>query len=183
MQTLLRYPKGYLTKQQGTLDRGSPGIEIVPVKGDDNLISLYKIYQSPSSPWRKWAFKRTVIQECARLFGDFYYWLDTQFAENDCVYGLNLEFLIDTVNYIRTGHRRMQLVTWQPLLLEYQDPQLGCANKRRMAQLKLGSYADVADAISKWCAHPDGFDDMFTTAFILFGKPRNEVNTNFDRGD
>jgi hypothetical protein len=174
MVNLKRYPRGYLTS---TLDAlaDSNDVEIADVACDSRIEDLYKSWSTRVSNTESWKFKKLVVARCAQLFGDFYHWLIIQSADNDNIYDLNFEFLKDTVQYIRTGVRSAQLQTWKELLLEYPEPQIGCASKVRSRELMLTDAREFENVIGKWCSYDGGFEDMLCTALVLFGsskKPR-----------
>jgi hypothetical protein len=173
MERLIRYPRGFTTtvnpaaiiKPQSTAN----DVDLVPC--DPVLEQLYKIYMSNNNFNPSWDFCSQVITRCSNLFGDFRRWLILQTMTNDNIYDINLEFLKDTVNYIRTGTRLMPIVNWRDLMAEYPDPVPGCANRHRFDSLAL-SDNEFDNYIGLWCSWDGGFHDMLCTAYTLFGASK-----------
>lgn len=178
MERLNRYPRGYLVRLD---DRpGSAltdtGMEINDVSSDAKLETLYRLYMGQSVNSDSWAYRKRVVAQCSRLFGNFYSWLNLQLIGNDNIYGLNLEFLKDTVQYIRTGQRSMSVFTWQDLLLEHPDPHPGTAGPARLKDFNLTDHREFDNFIGQWCSQPNGgFEDMLCTAHVLFGVSKKPL--------
>lgn len=176
MPNAVRYPRGYIrTISVDGIGNSTNSVETLP--SDPLLANLYKLYTSRSVNADSWEFRALVIQRCSQLFGRFYHWLWTQLSANDCIYDFNLDFLYDTVNYIRTGKRIVSLQTWFDMLLEHPEEQHGVASANRATRFNLNDSKEFDDFISLWCAHPDGFNDMLCTAHVLFGVSKNPITT------
>lgn len=176
MPNAVRYPRGYMRfihSEGVTNDLKS----VDKVECDQQLANLYKLYVGRNVNPDSWEFRALVIERCAQLFGNFTQWLWTQLTANDSIYDYNLDFLLDTVTYIRTGRRAMSIFTWLELLLEQPEEQHGTASKARAERFKLANASEFSDVISQWCAHPDGFNDMLCTAHVLFGVSKSPVTT------
>lgn len=176
MPSLVRFPRGYIRAIQ------SEGVtndlkNIESVDCDQQLANLYKLYMGRNVNPESWEFRALVVERCAQLFGNFTNWLWIQLTANDCIYDYNLEFLYDTVTYIRTGRRAMSVATWLEMVLERPEEQHGASNKSRAERFKLSSTAEFNDVISQWCSHPDGFSDMLCTAHLLFGVSKSPITT------
>jgi len=181
MERLKLYPRGYVSPLTEALS-GEPtrvqkmnGVELVSVSSDPVIEQLYKLYMSRLVPQESVEFKLQVVQRCARIFGDFKSWLRLQVTANDNIYGWNLEFLKDTLEYIRTGQRKTSISTWQELLLEYPDPHPGTAGHQRMKLIGAEDLSDLNDVIGMWCSHKGGFIDMLCTAHVLFGVSKKPL--------
>ena len=176
MERLNLYPRGYMTRIENVLSPLSmTQVQISNVESDPAIESFYKIYTGGLVNVESWAFRRQVIQRCSQLFGNFYHWLKLQVANNDNIYGLNLEFILDTVKYIRTGHRETSVTTWLELLAEYPDQHPGTANNKRLEVFKLKDAKEFDNFIGNWCSHPGGFYDMLCTAHVLFGVAKKPL--------
>lgn len=179
MAQLLKYPRGYVARATplsyyGFGESDDVAHEFVDVSASGNVEELYRLYMTRGANAGKWAFRRRVIYHCALLFGDFKDWLTLQVVRNDNIYGLNLSFLHDTVQYIRTGKRDMNIHTWKELLLDYPDPQIGAASRHRLESFRLLD-GEFDNYIGQWCSHPNGLEDMLWTAHVLFGSGKSRL--------
>lgn len=175
MPNINRYPRGYI-RPIGSNLLDSKGIEIIEVASDPELANLYKLYMSRSVNRNSWDYRALVIKCVSRLFSDFRSWLYLQITANDAIYGLNLEFLKDTLLFIRTGERELPISSWLELLLEHPDENHGTANMARAEEFQLGNPLELDNVIGMWCSHPGGFEDMLCTAHVLFGASKSPKN-------
>jgi hypothetical protein len=179
MEQLNQYPRGYMARAASAapllLEAGQVTVEQSPY--DASIEMLYKMYMGRAINPDRWDFNRRVITRCSQLFGDFREWLVIQVARNDNIYGLNLEFLHDTVQYIRTGQRDMPVATWQELLLEYPDRHPGTSSIARLDAFQLSNPKEFDNFIGMWCSHPGGLADMLCTARALFGLAKKPLLT------
>lgn len=176
MERLNRYPRGFLTRVENVLSPLSmTQVQVNDVESDPTSETLYKIYTGGLVNVESWAYRKQAIQRCSQLFGNFYHWLKLQVTANDNIYGLNLEFLLDTVKYIRTGQRDMNVTTWLELLAEYPDQNPGIANTKRLDVFKLKDPKEFDNFIGLWCSYPGGFEDMLCTAHVLFGVAKKPL--------
>lgn len=178
MERLNRYPRGYLIRvAPGSLQVDLANIDIQSVEQDGVLEDLYRLYAGQDVNRESWDFRKRVIDRCSQLYGDFYRWLLLQLGGNDNIYDLNLEFLEDTIKFIRTGHRNMSVYTWYELLRESPDAQPGVAGIHRIRALGLTDPKEFNNWMGKWCSHPGGFDDMLCTTRVLFGVSKSPKST------
>lgn len=166
------YPRGYMWEVPNTEDvRG----RIVPMPFHPEVKTLIDLWRSPGISPNAWHFRSVAIATAARVFGDFEKWLNLQLAVNDRVYDMNLRFLEDTVQYIRTGHRTTSVENWLMLVLDNQPPQDGVASAARSRASLTITPGEFKDFIADWCQWSDGFDDMVCTMHVLFGASRSPV--------
>lgn len=179
MERLNQYPRGYLVRLDSSLSPLSmTQIQQNTVPSDPAIETLYKLYVGHGVNSEAWPFKRRVIKRCSQLFGNFNHWLKLQVANNDNIYGLNLDFLLDTVKFIRTGHRDMSVFNWLELLAEYPDAHPGCASVRRLDEFELRDPSEFDNFIGMWCSKEGGFQDMLCTAHVLFGVAKKPLQSN-----
>jgi len=170
------FPRGYLVSLDGgPLANVAGPVDIETVTSNPKIEVLYKLYMGRDVNPETWAFRRRVIMECSKLFGNFRNWLILQAVGNDYVYGLNLEFLRDTVQFIRTGHRNMSVLSMTELLLEHPDKHPGTAGPARLEAFDLRDTREFDNFIGMWCSHERGFDDMLCTAHTLFGVSKSPL--------
>lgn len=120
------------------------------------------------------AFRLEFIEAAASIYGDFLKWLKFQYRENTLLHSHNIELLTDTVRYIVSGKRNMQLYTHEALLDGEPIYKPGSASDKRWSQLLLDvpgtADFDFSNYIGMWCRHPTGFHDMLYTTWLLFGE-------------
>ena len=185
MGQLIKYPRGYVNRPTpfgvGFAESDTVSHEIIDMANNPSIEMLYNLYTARSSNALKWPFRRMVIYHCAQVFGDFRDWLMLNVVRNDNIYGLNLAFIEDTVQYIRTGKRDQRVQTWKEILQEYPDKHIGVANRKRLELFKLADSMEFDNFIGDWCSHVGGLEDMLWTAHVLFGSAKVPLrNRPFD---
>lgn len=122
-----------------------------------------------------WERRRKFVLYYNKLYGDFWSWVKQQLVANDYIYDINLDFLIDTIRFIQTGHRQVHVRNWRDLIGEFPEPRYGIANNDRIELLRefIGDFEKTApnNYIGMWCSHESGFEDMIYTTQIIFGRP------------
>lgn len=160
--TLLMYPHGYVTKHETRTAFTGESF------GDEGVSELYDRFTARQSLSYDWSYISAVIKRATSLIGDdFNRWLKIQTPNNPYVYGVNRDFLEDTVNYIRTGTRRMPIHLWRELLVE--KPRERSAVESTVKYTPIVPLDRGADYIGCWLSHPDGLSDLICTLHILFG--------------
>jgi len=173
METVNRYPRGYICRI-AFAPGGDPVPEITNVSAQPSVEVLMKVRESNSSrDTSSWSFQGQVIALAAKLFGNFRQWLLLQLTTNDNIYDLNLRFLQDTVQFIRTGQRLTSVQNWLEMLAEYPDARPGCAGQQRADAFDIGDTHEFDDFISMWCSKEGGFEDMLCTMNVLFGPTKS----------
>lgn len=165
---LVFFPRGF------SLTPISPTMEVTTSGGDQEIETLYRLYTARSVNTESWEFRKRVITAGARLHGDLYAWLAYQAAFNNRVYGLNFDFIEDTIKFIQTGRRSVNIISWYELLMEFPNEIVGSANVRRLRGLNIDDEARSlsTSGVGRWLAHSSGFDDYMMTLNILFGSPK-----------
>lgn len=166
------YPRGYMWEVPNTEDVHGRVVE-KPYHPEVN--ALINLWRAPGISPNAWHLRGAAIACAARVFGDFNKWLMLQLNVNDRVFDLNLRFLEDTVQYIRTGHRSTSVENWLMLLMDNHGPQEGIASVARGRSSISVSPGEFKNFIADWCQWPDGFDDMVCTMHVLFGASRSPV--------
>ena len=177
MRSAKLYPGGVVNREGGNKHFHEDYSKLIVTKPDEQVIALHKSNYTTFINNDSFEYKREVIETCIRLYGDFYRWLHYQLIKNRFMHGINQEFLIDTLWFIKTGHRQMMLPTWESLITQYPDME---AEKRqqRLDDITLDGFMTspgnwvnpYSNYIEEWTSHPDGFNDMLYTTYLLFGK-------------
>lgn len=119
------------------------------------------------------SYYREAFPIAMKLFGDFNGFLAAQ-KNNPFLYGYNYEFLLDTLKFILTGCRKVSIHNWKPLLAEWAEPH--SEYKQRASSGQLGDVFKAlrgrhgAEIVAYWCSHPNGFEDMVMTMWLMFGS-------------
>ncbi len=168
MTAITIYPRLYATRHEG-------GESIVISEGDATIATLYDLYVNRTVNTTTWTFRSKVLDAALRLFGRFDEWLLLQSSNNHLV-GYNLEFIQDTLDFTRTGQRRMSLETWLELLHEQDDVQSNSLDKRApRTYFSLQEGENTVQILQNWCAQPGGFQDLICTLQIFFGRSRRTL--------
>lgn len=139
-------------------------------KGDPEIIALYQIYLNRTVDTSGWSFRKRVLANALRLFGEFKLWTETQ-SVNPVINGYNLEFLSDTLNFIQTGQRRMGIMQWFELLNEVSE--ISTVDQHtRLSPITIPALQSTERTLQKWCSHPNGFDDLMLSLNVFFGAER-----------
>lgn len=176
------YPRGFCLPT--TTPSGTNLPSFILVDEDVRMKELYKLLQTLNPISMGWDFEASVIQRVSCLIGNFENFMKTQAIANDYVYDLNMEFLYDTLNFIRGGDRKYSLRTWISILDEYPKIQPGVGSLARAKIMKFdkpqeNQTPEFLNYIGTWCSRDGGFEDMLCTAVILFTSsyPRPAVNS------
>lgn len=168
MTAITIHPRLYASRHQGSES-------IVISEGDASVATLYELYVNRTVNTTAWAYRAKVLETALRLFGNFDEWLLLQ-SSNSHLSGYNLEFIQDTLNFIRTGQREMSLETWLELLHEQDDIKASAVDMhapKRYFSLQAGE--NTVQILQNWCAQPGGFQDLVCTLQILFGRSRRTL--------
>jgi len=139
---------------------------------DERIRDLMLEYTTFPTRAPQWEFRCRVIAEAKRLFGGNYNWFIMQDSNAQLV-NWNYKFLLDTIRFIATGRRELDIHAW-PMLLTDEPPtglQLIGARADISAMFKkLALQTSVEAMLQRWCMQKNGFDDMMLTLNMLFGK-------------
>ena len=149
------------------------------------LDRLFKVYLDNSQIIRQFDFRQAYLKEIIRVFGtlSFKNWVYAQ-TESILMTTANLEFLIDTLQYIMTGHRSLDPMNWVPMVAaaetDIQNPStktlelLECFFGDRVNRYLYDSTTTLPpgllDVIQLWGSQVDGMKDIIITTGIIFGN-------------
>ena len=125
-------------------------------------------------------FREKVIRACLKAFGttNFYSWCELQ-AKHAKLSDIQVRFINDTLEFIKTGKRQMDVVTWEKLAHKSTNTSL----VSKVSDIKYKEYfgigkgallhrpLTVVSVIQEWLKHNRGFEDMVVTMKIFFGAP------------
>ncbi len=151
-------------------------------KGDGRWHLLYEEYVNFPKRTVYWEYRRKVLNEAMRLLSGQYNWFIKQ-DHNNYVTGYKYEFLVDTLRYIATGRRRLDIHTWPMLIADEVESGLTDTMNRNQIRKTFDEYHlsyDNAELIAQWCSHPKGFDDMMFALNLLFGNSYYRIKGNLN---
>lgn len=140
-------------------------------QGDPRVHDLYLVFTNEPRKAVTWEFRKKVIELAQSLFAGNFNWFIRQDA-NASIVDQNYMFLLDTVRFIATGHRRLSIYTW-PALISYNVPVGNSVDQRNDISKLFIEFAlatDTTTVLSKWISRKNGFDDLMYTMHMLFGN-------------
>lgn len=146
-------------------------------QGDPRVHQLYLDFTTYPRETIYWSFRRKVVDLAQQLFSGNFNWFIRQ-DTNALITDQNYMFLLDTVRFIATGHRRLSIYTW-PTLLSYEVPLGASVDSRKEISdlfIELALNTDVNTIIQKWLSHKNGFNDLMYTLNMLFGNIPEKVS-------
>lgn len=163
--SIITYPRLYTSRLSADQD-------VVRSLGDATVAMLYELHVNRTVNTAGWTYRKQVLDTATRLFGDFAAWLSDQ-VRNPRVVGYNYQFLEDTLHFIRTGERELSVQNWLELVAEEDDfVKSPVPVKDRPQTIKLRQGETTATLLQKWCAQPNGFEDLVCSLQLLFGHAR-----------
>ena len=108
--------------------------------------------------------------------GQSFYDILAMQCDNNALKDETRDFLVDTVEMLSTGSRKMSIYTWLRLttatFAEYSAPKKGPISDHALYDALNATLP--ANPIATWLALDGGFEDLLTTLYILFAQ------ANFD---
>lgn len=172
------YPRGFLGEQTVPQTGPSSGrSRPVPHLAVEKLYTQYinRAVNTTSSE-----FRRKILIVALRAFGtrDFEVWLSSQ--HQSPVAGDNhMGFLEDTVQFLATGKRDLDVQTWLSIL-DGGDTGEVSSGHSELAKEFFGISSNglnreprnrsMVDVVQVWCSHPGGIEDILCTLHVLFGN-------------
>lgn len=143
--------------------------------GDPAVVALTKQLQLTRLSNLSSTDKLAFIDCAKRLFGDFDAFVKYNIENNNLVHGHDLEFLLDTVEFVNGGVRSLSIDTWMSLL----DQKPKKPNPSPAVPYVTLNYTGT-NYIGKWLRQPNGMADLISTLIIMFGlkltDPKNVKN-------
>ena len=114
--------------------------------------------------------------DCAkRLFGNFDKFVEYNIENNNLIHGIDLDFLIDTVEFVNGGIRSLPIETWGNYIEHTPKKPDDLAQHKNLTLNYTGT-----NYIGKWLRQPNGMADLISTLIIMFGlkltDPKNVKN-------
>lgn len=137
--------------------------------GIDFISELYKERVGKAEHTRTFDFMKRAAEQCAYVYGDFLQWARVH-AIAAKISTTQFDFIIDTIRYIKTGRRTMNLSNWARVV-KY-DPDIQITESQHAVRLQIVAEAlgEVSsNPIPQWCSHEGGLDDLIITTALMFG--------------
>lgn len=155
------YPLGYRRVLR-------PGEKKLDASPDDNVTLEYLKWQRDRAGFRSWDTHEPTIRLALLMFGDFKAWLREQ-QTNQNLSRSAWEFLLETIRFINTGHRHINVFTHMSLVLtdktHFNTYPLN-QRKEVLVDLLLPSAENV---IAHWLRQPGGYSDLLCSLVTYFG--------------
>lgn len=159
------YPRLYTTRSLGS--------GVVTSTGDITVTTLYQFLLDRTVNTVSWDYRKRVLATAMRMFGDFDQWLKDQ-RNNPQLVGFNFDFLVDTLQFIRTGNRQMAVANWLEIVGE-SVMHSNSPNHLPGSGLSLDQSETTNALIQQWCSWPNGIEDLLCTLYVLFGPARDKL--------
>lgn len=154
--------------------------------GSPEVMRLYKMWFNGDPYTRSFDYRREVMTLASTVFGtlSFLEWFRAQ--QMSPAYGeWHHRFLTDTLRYIQTGKRDLDIRTWMRMVTFKDEPISDYDpggyveqyfGKRRLhpdtvvALPNHDSEPSLIYSLQKWLAQPQGLDDLLNSLYLLFGE-------------
>lgn len=163
-------PQGYAG---GTAINGSGSSEDTSTKGVDSVNDLWSDYLTPGYDIYSWSFRRRVLDTALSLFDPVTGFNFVTQDRNPRLINYNYKFLVDTLKFIATGKRDMEVRVWSELVTtEGADVKRSMPKRNEIEKTasKLGIDFSPVKLVAQWCSQPNGLDDMICSMQLLFGE-------------
>lgn len=141
---------------------------------DPHFEMLWAKFRNHEGYWN-WADRRPYIDYAMKMFPNPEEFLKVQLANrNLCAY--RRLFIEETARFIAYGQRQFSIFTTSSLFKNEDSSGPFDTMAKAGSDVDAAIWASCArqDAIARWLAQPNGFDDMVCTMAVLFG-PRGVV--------
>lgn len=147
-----------------------------PYHFNREVSSIYDALQDDHKILKDFDYRERVLLAAKHAFKSEYIvdWFSMQ-RKSQFLTTLHRKFLLDTLDYIATGHRYVNTESWLNIveIREMSDVDKRCAYNPEIYFNEKGvlNYTPkLIQTIGRWVQHPDGFQDLIRTLFIIFGK-------------
>lgn len=159
------------------------------VVSNESVIEIYTQVVGRQVHHVKFDYRERVIKVALRSFGlfDFAMWLEVQ-KTSPTFTQLHADFLMDTLNYIATGKRRIPVDSWERMIstgandpfnkIQYCPKELSLFD----SSMRFNNTGEITSTvaqnknpynlntvINRWLSHSGGFSDLVVSLYILFG--------------
>lgn len=166
------YPNGFRVPNR--IGDPAPNRALPP---DPELSHLMAQYMTNGLFFQGWAERRLLVDAAVRLFGDLGGFLLDQ-ADNPQIDQHAMRFVLETLEYIESGHRPISVYTRSSLIeppvgVRVADVDSMAISRKHAVALHGKSVTRGVALLSQWLGRPEGFDDFLQTLWVFFG-PRTK---------
>lgn len=141
----------------------SPAINVLYHDHCDHLVSKLN-----------WSWIGKAAEICAKQLavGNRKNFFTLQFDADSTLPFRGIDYLIDTMTYLRTGRRRISIDHWFDLLEVQPEKYASLSNetiRRHREEFSELMAMSSVELVCLWLSKPDGLDDLVTSMMILFG--------------
>lgn len=191
------YPRGFIGFDTGLVSDKASGVDMAewfrsiklnkPIlqeassfKGIPQIDNLWQQYEERIKFITSFEFREDILKTALVCFGtlSFFDWCNLQ-NKNIYFTSLHKKFLNDTFNFIETGNRSINILSWKSLLsLKEVGPNDTPLEYNINDFFRVSQGEDyrrsfrLADALSEWVSKENGFEDLLLTLNILFGSEK-----------
>lgn len=137
--------------------------------GSPDITNLYKDYMASRS--LGWPIAKRALQLAVKFFDPAKGFDFKKQDNNPLVANYNYRFLIDTLRFIATGRREMDIIMWGELMSDLPSPS-DDVDQRHVLRDVISEY-DIdlrpISLVKHWCSHKGGLHDMVISLNLLFG--------------
>lgn len=127
---------------------------------------LYDEYISDVNSLNDFDYREKLLKVAFKSFGtlSFYDWLVLQMQSNYFT-NMHRDFILDTINFIYTGKRKVQVSQWVNLLDTSDN------SGKPLNPIDFTDYSkDILINIHMWVSNERGFQDLLITLYVIFGS-------------
>lgn len=138
-------------------------------QGHPDITALYQDYMKNRS--FDWGFAKRTLILAVRFFDPAKGFDFKKQDTNPMVVNYNYRFLVDTLRFIATGRREMDITLWGEIMTDLPDPE-DDVNQRHLLKDVINQYdIDLRPTalVKQWCTHNGGLHDMVISLHLLFG--------------
>lgn len=147
---------------------------------NEDIENLYQDLAREAVGVGTFEFEERALTAALKAFGtdNFYLWFEAQY-KNSAAGDYHGKFLADTIKFIETGRRDVNLSSWNWLIVPSTDgTKISPASIETKQFFGFNEYGerrhrrndDLVRVIQDWCSQPDGLEDMLTSLHLMFGK-------------
>jgi len=147
-----------------------------PKEVNRNIDTLWRHLNDGYHALDNMEYREKVLRVALNAFGttSFYEWVLMQ-IKGPSTGDLHMRFLQDTLEFIDTGKRNLNLHAWAAMLsmspiTHNETENEGQFNWFFITGDKLPKNMTVIDVIQRWCGQENGFADLIQTLHVLFGE-------------
>lgn len=138
--------------------------------------NLYNQYSKNLSVSGNFAFRKQILSLALDLFrplGSLYIFANQK--ESTYISQLHIDFLVDTILFIYTGKRTVNISTWNRMLaLNEASTTIDTSKLDKLIDNTVDSpYGALSSTPEKlvqdWCSNENGIEDLLCTLYILLG--------------